>query len=203
MKSTRDKILNTLLKFPRSSINDLAKSVGINAISVRHHLTNLQAEALVSADEERHGVGRPRLVYYLTEKGLEHFPTHYLRLTNQLLSQVKQALPEKHIKQIFENIAKSLATNHSIPSVNASMQERLDLLKTMLVKEGFLVEWEEKDGQFFIHEISCPYYHIGQTHPEVCVVDQTLISTILSVPVHRINCVLNGDDQCTFVIKPT
>jgi predicted ArsR family transcriptional regulator len=202
MKSTREKILNNLLKFPRSSINDLAKSVGINAISVRHHLTNLQAEALVSAEEERHGVGRPRLVYYLTEKGLEHFPTHYLRLTNQILNQVKEALPEKSIKVIFENVAKSLASDHAIFPPNTPMHDRLDLLKTLLVKEGFLIEWEEKDGQYLIHEISCPYYHIGQSHPEVCVVDQTLISTMLSVPVHRIHCVLNGDDHCTFVVNP-
>ncbi len=201
MKSTREKILNNLLKFPRSSINDLAKSVGINAISVRHHLTNLQAEALVSAEEERHGVGRPRLVYYLTEKGLEHFPTHYLRLTNQILSQIKDALPEKNIKKIFENVAKSLASDHSMLPQNTPIQERLNLLKNILVKEGFLIEWEEKDGQFFIHEISCPYYHIGQSHPEVCVVDQTLISTMLSVPVTRIQCVLNGDDHCTFVVN--
>jgi DeoR family transcriptional regulator, suf operon transcriptional repressor len=202
MKSTREKILNNLLKFPRSSINDLAKSVGINAISVRHHLTNLQAEALVNSDEERHGVGRPRLVYFLTEKGLEHFPTHYLRLTNQLLSQIKESLPEKNIKQMFEKVARALAEDHSILPANTPINERLDLLKIILAKEGFLIEWEQKESEYQIHEISCPYYHIGQTHPEVCVVDQTLISTILSVPAQRINCVLNGDDHCTFIVKP-
>ena len=201
MKSTREKILNNLLKFPRSSINDLAKSVGINAISVRHHLTNLQAESLVNAEEERHGVGRPRLVYFLTEKGLEHFPTHYLRLTNQILNQIKEALPEKNIKEIFEKVAKTLAEDHTILPVNTPVSDRLDLLKTILAKEGFLIEWEEKDGEYHINEISCPYYHIGQTHPEVCVVDQTLISTMLSVPVKRISCVLDGDDCCTFVVK--
>ncbi|MBI9048425.1 MAG: winged helix-turn-helix transcriptional regulator [Anaerolineaceae bacterium] len=201
MKSTREKILNNLLKFPRSSINDLAKSVGINAISVRHHLTNLQAEALVNADEERHGVGRPRLVYFLTEKGLEHFPTHYLRLTNHLLNQVKDTLPEKNVKQIFEQIAKKLAEDHTPLPANSPIEERLDVLKNILTKEGFLIEWELKDGEYQINEISCPYYHIGQSHPEVCIVDQTLISTLLSIPVKRVNCVLNGDDHCTFIVK--
>ena len=201
MKSTREKILNNLLKFPRSSINELAKSVGINAISVRHHLTNLQAEGLVNAEEERHGVGRPRLVYFLTEKGLEHFPTHYLRLTNQLLSQVKESLPAKNVKQLFEQIAQNLAEEHTILPADAPLEKRLDLLKDILSKEGFLIDWELKDGEYQISEISCPYYHIGQSHPEVCIVDQKLISTMLSVPVKRVNCVLNGDDQCTFVVK--
>jgi len=70
MKSTRERILQSLLSHPNSTINDLAEAVGISPISVRHHLTSLQAENLVAAEEERHGVGRPRLVYILTEKGL-------------------------------------------------------------------------------------------------------------------------------------
>ena len=48
MNSTRDRILQTLLRQPRTTINELAEAVGINPISVRHHLTNLQVEGLVS-----------------------------------------------------------------------------------------------------------------------------------------------------------
>ena len=85
MKSTRERVLQTLSSHPRSTIIEIAKEVGINAISVRHHLTSLQASSLVASEEERHGVGRPRMVYFLTENGLEHFPTGYLRLTNNIL----------------------------------------------------------------------------------------------------------------------
>ncbi|MEW6403423.1 MAG: winged helix-turn-helix transcriptional regulator, partial [Chloroflexota bacterium] len=42
MNSTREKILKTLLRKPHSTINEMAEVVGINPISVRHHLTNLQ-----------------------------------------------------------------------------------------------------------------------------------------------------------------
>ena len=80
MKSTREKILRTLLAFPGSTINDLAEAVGINGISIRHHLTSLEADDLVVSSEERHGVGRPRLVYSLTDAGIEEFPSSYLRL---------------------------------------------------------------------------------------------------------------------------
>src|SRR4051812_22477453 len=109
MKSTRDRILQTLLRRPRSTINELAEAVGINPISVRHHLTNLQVEGLVTAEEERHGVGRPRLVYFLTEDGLEKFPTRYLRLTNRLLAQMKEKLPQPMIGELFKEVATQLA----------------------------------------------------------------------------------------------
>ena len=201
MKSTRDKILQTLLKKPRSTINDLADVVGINPISVRHHLTNLQMEGLVEAKEERHGVGRPRLVYVLTDEGMEHFPTRYLRLTTRLLAQMKESMPAPMVSKLFGQIAEDLANEYARDVKGLSMEERLDLVKDLLAQEGFTVEWEKKGSQYQIHEIACPYYQIGVAHPEVCVVDQTLISKMLALPANKVQCVLDGSTHCTYVVQ--
>lgn len=200
MKSTRERILQTLLGNPRATISDLADAVGINAISVRHHLTSLQAEGLVAAEEERHGVGRPRLVYVLTEQGLERFPTRYLRLTNRLLDQLKESLPAPVVNKIFTEIAVDMASSVKREARSMNIEERLDLIQRLLAEEGFSVQWEKQGTQYHINEISCPYYHVGQSHPEVCTVDQTLISTVLEIPAEKIHCVLRGDTHCTYVI---
>jgi predicted ArsR family transcriptional regulator len=200
MKSTRDRILQTLVSEPRSTITDLAEAVGINAISVRHHLSSLEAEGLISADEERHGVGRPRLIYFLTEKGLERFPTHYFRLTNRLLDQIKDSLPEQTVQKLFVQMANDLASKYVSRTQNMNTEQKLDLIKEVLSQEGFVIEWEKTGDHYQIHEVTCPYYHIGQSHPEVCAVDQTLISTMLSIPAEKINCVLHGDALCTYLI---
>jgi predicted ArsR family transcriptional regulator len=200
MKSTRDRILQTLLREPRRTINELAAAVGINPISVRHHLTNLQMEGLVVAEEERHGVGRPRLVYYLTEDGMEKFPTRYLRLTTRLLQQMKETMPGPVVSKLFSQIAEGLADDYAEQIQGLGMEERLDFVKDMLAEEGFTVEWEKKDGQYQIHEISCPYYQIGLSHPEVCTVDQTLISKMLALPAEKVQCILTGASRCTYVV---
>jgi DeoR family suf operon transcriptional repressor len=202
MKSTRDKILQTLLQHPRSTIITLAEAVGINPISVRHHLTNLQMEGLVEGQEERHGVGRPRLVYVLTDEGMERFPTRYMQLTTRLLSQMKDTMPGPVVANLFNQMAEDLASKYSSDVQSLSMEERLNLVKNILAHEGFNVQWEKKDGQYEIHEISCPYYQIGIAHPEVCTVDQTLISKMLALPANKVQCVLSGASQCTYVIKP-
>jgi predicted ArsR family transcriptional regulator len=201
MKSTRDRILQTLLRQPRTTINQLAAAVGINPISVRHHLTNLQVEGLVSAEEERHGVGRPRLVYFLTEAGMERFPTRYLRLTTRLLAQMKESMPGPIVGKLFSEMADGLAQEYADQMKGLSMEERLDLAKTLLTEEGFTVEWEKDGEQYRIHEITCPYLQIGQSHPEVCTVDQTLISKILAVPAEKVQCILSGDAHCTYVVQ--
>jgi predicted ArsR family transcriptional regulator len=201
MKSTREKILQTLLRAPRSTINELAEAVGINPISVRHHLTNLQMEGLVEAEEERHGVGRPRLVYLLTEDGLERFPTRYLRLTTRLLTQMKEKLPGAMVGELFKEVATGLADEHEEALKGLGVEDRLDLVKTLLAEEGFMVEWEKKNDEYHIHEITCPYLQVGQQHPEVCAVDETLISRMLSVPANKIQCILSGASHCTYVVK--
>jgi predicted ArsR family transcriptional regulator len=201
MKSTRDRILQTLLRRPRTTINMLAESVGINPISVRHHLTNLQVEGLVNAEEERHGVGRPRLVYFLTEDGMERFPTRYLRLTSRLLDQLKESMPEPVVSKLFLQMAEDMAGDYAEQMKDLSMEERLDLMKTLLSEEGFSVEWEREGTKYNIHEITCPYLQIGQSHPEVCTVDQTLISRMLAVPAEKVQCVLTGDTHCTYVVQ--
>jgi DeoR family suf operon transcriptional repressor len=85
---------------------------------------------------------------------------------------------------------------------NLSMEERLDFVQALMAREGFTVEWEKKGSDYQIHEISCPYYQIGIAHPEVCTVDQTLISKMLALPVNKIQCILNGAAHCTYVIHP-
>lgn len=202
MKSTKDRILQTLLRKPRITINDIAEAVGINAISVRHHLSNLEKEGLIAAEEERHGVGRPRLVYSLTEEGMERFPTKYLRLTTRLLAQLKETMPGPVVTQLFNQVAEDLANQYAADIKGLSMEERLDFVKELLAQEGFTVEWELKDGQYQIHEISCPYYQIGVSHPEVCTMDQTLISKMLAVPASKVQCILSGGSHCTYVVQP-
>jgi DeoR family transcriptional regulator, suf operon transcriptional repressor len=200
MKSTRDRILQRLLAHPFSSINDLAQAVGINAISVRHHLTSLQADGLVAAQEERHGVGRPRLVYFLTDGGRERFPTRYLELTNRIINQLKDRFPEHTVHDIFNEIALEL-TEEKVSKLNGiPMEEKLDQLQQFLLDEGFSMHWEKKGDAYFIHQVSCPYYHVTQKHPEVCQLGRSIINQFLSLPVEKITCISQGNAHCTFQI---
>jgi len=200
MKSTRDRILQTLLNHPRSTIVDLAEAVGINGISVRHHLNALLAEGLIIFEEVRHGVGRPRQVFSVSEKGQERFPTRYLRLTTRLLDQLKENLPAPLVNNLFTQIASDMAADSAEKVKSLSVEQKLDVIKDLLAEEGFSVEWEQRGDEYHIYEVTCPYFHIGQSHPEVCTVDQSIISTVLSIPAEKVTCLLRGDANCTYVI---
>jgi DeoR family transcriptional regulator, suf operon transcriptional repressor len=202
-KSTRERVLQTLLLRERCTINELAIAVDINPISVRHHITKLQADGLVGSAEEHHGVGRPRRLYFLTDEGRERFPTRYLRLTLRLLDQLKGTLPQPMVSRLFSQMAENLAADYEGELVGLPIEERLNIVTHLLSSEGFTVDWVRQGDTYQIRESNCPYYHIGQNHPEVCSVDQTLISTVLSVPAEKIKCMLQGDSNCTYMVPVT
>ena len=158
-------------------------------------------EGLIEAEEVRHGVGRPRLAYSLTQDGMERFPTKYLRLTTRLLAQMKETMPAPVVANLFNQIAEDLASEYASQIQGLRMEERLEFVKELLAQEGFTVEWEKKGGEYQIHEISCPYYQIGIAHPEVCTVDQTLISKMLALPANKVQCILDGGSHCTYVVQ--
>jgi DeoR family suf operon transcriptional repressor len=202
MSSTREIVLRMILTKQRCTLNELAEGVGISPISMRHHISRLEAEGLVTADEERHGVGRPRMVYTLTESGRERFPTRYVSLTLRLLEQLKETMPAAIVNNLFTQMAKDLVGDlgSQIDLQNAPIEERLNNMQRVLATEGFTINWERQGDQYLIREVNCPYFHVGQSHPEVCAVDQTLISAALAVPAEKVKCILNGDSICTYVI---
>jgi DeoR family transcriptional regulator, suf operon transcriptional repressor len=201
MKSTREKVLEALSVHPRSTIVDVAKYVGINAISVRHHLTHLQADGLVSADEERHGIGRPHLVYLLTENGMEHFPTSYIRLTGNLLDHLKHSLNQEKLNEIFKSMAENLSSEYKVDLDHLNMEQKLELLTQVMAKEGFDIQWQRNGDHYEIREISCPFYQVGKRHPEVCLFDRSLIANILSIPIEKIQTQHMTNSLCSFVIN--
>lgn len=202
MSETREYILRLLLERQRCSINEIAEAVGINPISVRHHINKLEAEGLIAWEDQRHGIGRPRRVYYLTEAGLEKFPSRYVQLTVRLLKQLKTTLPHEVVARLFRNMAQELATQmaEGVDLEKMDTSQRLDLITHLLEREGFTVEWEEEEDRFILREKTCPYYRVGQEHPEICLVDETLIASVLDMPVKKVACILDGDQMCTYSI---
>lgn len=201
--NTRSRVLRSLLLNQKRTVNELAESVDINPISVRHHVNKLEAEGLIESEEERHGVGRPRLIYSLTNKGMEQFPQRYLQLTLRLLEQLKTNLPPDVLDGLFKEVAEGIADDltQNINLEDLEMSERLKLLENALTAEGFMVNVEEDDGSFYIVEASCPYHHVGEDYPEICVVDQELIAHFASTTPKRVECILDGDKQCKYVIR--
>ncbi len=182
-------------------MNDLAEAAEVSPVSVRHHISALQAKDLVVAEEVKHGVGRPYHVFSLTEKGFELYPGRYFKLTNRLLDEIKDHVSEDLVTELFTGVANAMAIQYASQLQGLSLQERLPRLMEMLGEEGFDADYEWRGDEVIIRELGCPYVQIGRAHPEVCAVDTHFIATALGLPTERVNCLLDGDTHCTFLLK--
>ncbi len=199
--STRDLILRTLRINLKCTVKDLAQAADVTPVSVRHHLSNLQADGMVRVEEKRHGVGRPKHLFSLTDKALELFPTRYYKLANRILEEMKESLPPSVVSDIFAKIASSMTESLEEKLNGLPLDLRLETLQELLQEEGFEIVIEKKGDQIIIHELCCPYYRVGLFHPEICVIDQELLSRSLDVPVEQVSSVLDGDPHCIFCIQ--
>lgn len=198
MKNTRDSILKQLASSGQATVNQLAEQVGVNPITVRHHLTNLSNENLVQSTEQRHGVGRPRLLYRLTEEGQQRFPANYKRLTESLLLSIKNLYGKQASIELLELVGKEMADYYKSVLKGSSLEEYINKFSQLMAGEGFQIQWELKGSRIYIHNASCPYHHLNSSHPEICHLDHSLFSCLLDPELRFEGCIMEGKPECTY-----
>lgn len=200
-QDTRDQIIRVLKTKGRATVLGLADQVNVSAVTVRHHLSGLQADGLVEATLERGTVGRPRHVYHLTDAGEELFPRQYLSLSRRLLDRINSSLSPDLISRLFEEMARQIVSEHAHELGQKPPAERMDVLADILESEGFMVTWEDRDDEYWVIEHNCPYRNLAHDFPAVCQLDKTLIASILEAPAEKIRCQVEGAADCAFRIR--
>lgn len=203
MQATRQQIIEFLKEKGPATVEELAATVNLTPMAVRHHLNVLQAENLIlsSAIRRQSGPGRPSQVYQLTKAADELFPVDYYGLTDYLLAELTDQLGRDGLRQIFNNIAQRLANEAPPPRDNQTFEERLDEVIAFLSAKGFVVDWESRDNNYMIHAYSCPYRQVAKNHAEVCLLDKQIISSMLATTPARVACLATDDDHCTYRIS--
>lgn len=199
-QSTRDVILHTLKRQHQASIEELAEVVDVSPVTVRHHLNGLQAEGLLEVESVRRKVGRPYYVYSLSDQGHELFPQKYFSLTNRLLDELKNHVPDEMINEVFTGLVQTIVDEREGEFESLGFEEKLNYVVELLAEEGFLARWEKTEDGYQIIEYSCPYISVGQKHAEICILDKELMISVLGSPVQQQSCMLHGDECCHFTV---
>lgn len=179
MKNTRELILKTLAVTRQATINKLAAQLEFNPITVRNHLQLLEEEGLIKTSERRHGVGRPHMVYQLTNKGQQDVISNYRSLSESLLSKIEQRYGSEGLSEILETVGRELAQQQNL-APDASLSAWMDNFCDLMAEQGYQIDWEMKEDRVYIHNASCPYHPLKQTHPEICSMDRSLFSHLLA-----------------------
>lgn len=202
MQSTRQQILEYLQRHGRGTVKELGGLLGLTSTGIRQHLTVLERDGLVDAREERGRVGRPTLVYSMTEKADGLFPKTYDVLANLILEEIRSTDGNERLQQLLQRVAHRLASPHTGRVQNRPLPDRIKETVRIMEEQGCLVDWSEGDGGFLINEYTCPFPRTAERDRAVCALHVEFIRTLAASDTRLVRSLLRGERSCTYRVRP-
>lgn len=198
MQRSRWQILEILKRKNKATLDELAKELGLVPVTVRAHLSVLQREDLVAAEEVRGKVGRPFYVYYLSEEAERLFPKRYHSLASLILESLEASDGKAKLEHLFQRISDSLVETYKDRANGKSLEARVIEAVRILNQDGAMAEWEKTEEGFSVWEHNCPFFLVAQRHPGVCSIDQLFLTKFLKAEVEAIHRIIDGHPRCAY-----
>lgn len=198
MQKTRRQILDILKREGTATLEALARGIGLSPVTIRAHLSVLERNNLILADEVRGRVGRPHFVYSLTDGAESHFPAVYDAVAHRFLEAIKAIAEPDQMDRLLTQVAERWAAEKAGRLIGKGLEERVVEVVRIRTEEGAMAEWERLEGGYVIRQHHCAASRLSHLHPEVCLAELEYIRRMLGVSVHRESWARNGDRQCVY-----
>ncbi len=203
MQATRQQIIDYLRRHGRATVKELDTHLGLTSTGVRQHLTVLEREELVESQEERGHVGRPALVYRLTERGDALYPKTYDQLANILLEEVREVAGGQALQTLLHRTATRFAEPYRARLEGRSLAERVEEASKIIQDRGSLNEAVQDGDGWLIKQYTCPFPRVAEENSCVCALDVEFVRQLVGADARLSTSLLRGDDCCTYRIRQT
>jgi len=204
MEKTPEKILKHLKMKGPQTVSAMAKNFDMTNEGMRLHVLKLEESGLVTSESQTKGVGRPILLYRVSEEGNKRFSDNHAPLAVQLMESVQELLGTEFLDLMLETKRKNDFERYQKALAEAlDEEEKLSIFTEMRSSEGYMAELErDKDGWVFI-ENHCPICTAASYCDGFCKLEIENIRTLLGekLNVEREDHVVRGDRRCTYRIK--
>jgi len=201
VQRTRHSILEFIKQRGRATLEDLAQETGLAPMTVRGHLSVLERDGLISYEEERGRVGRPRFVYALTDRGNDLFPKAYHLLCNRILDALRDT--DGVITPLATQIAEHWAEEHRHRVRGRCLDEQVEALAEIRTDEGAMASAEKTPEGYVLCQKHCPASCVASRHPDViCAAEIGFMRLLLNASVERVTWIQSGDATCSYRIRP-
>lgn len=205
MQPVRRRIAEILKEQGTATVAQLADQLGMAQVSVRHHLDILVGEDLIELVGviRRNGAGRPSQVYALTPNATRLFPQRHDALANHMLAELKATLPSSTVQEILQHMAEKTAQEAPQELPGQPIEDRLEQVSDFLTQQGYSARWEKCGGHYELYTCNCPYAGVAEDHPELCLMDETMMKRLLPTVTRLQSRPGDGTPHCTYVVNST
>jgi predicted ArsR family transcriptional regulator len=198
------RVLYALKSTGPQSADALARRLKVTVVAARQQLGRLLDKGLVSFEDHREGVGRPRRTWSLSEAGNARFPDSHATLTVDLIQAIGAAFgPEALDRVIAERERATRRTYAERVRPGRSLAERAKLLAEQRAEEGYMAEVKRQpDGSLLLIENHCPICVAAKACQGLCRSELSLFRDVLGpdAKVEREEHILAGARRCAYRI---
>lgn len=210
--STRGEILALLKRNGGHTVSQLAAALKLAPITVRQHLTRLERDGLLVAEQQAGASGRPHYVFRLTAKAhAAAFPRRSDRLVELLIREIgfldsgelAGLAPPERACLILQRLAERLADEYALLLEGWSLQERVVFVVEVMHADGGLAEWEKTPQGYEVRDFNCLFRRLLESEGEglVCEWHRAFLSHMLGAEA-RVSPWPDAMGQCChFVIE--
>jgi predicted ArsR family transcriptional regulator len=197
LASTRGQIL-ALLRMENRTVNELAATLGLTGNAIRAHLLGLERDGLVQQHGIRRGTRKPHVAYGLSDEAEQIFPKAYGLLLNHLVKVLSKRLRPFALRGTMRDVGAALARDYLHGLKGRSRRDRVKIALDLLHDLGGSAKFDERGGkQFILGRNGCPLAAITASHPEGCLIVESMLSKIIGGHVRKC-CDYGEIPRCCF-----
>ena len=212
--SAQQAVLIVLRRIGPASPDALAAELAITRSAALARLRTLEAMGLVVRGVERHGVGRPRHRYDLTDAAQASLPSNYAGLATGLLDALKAVADPPLVSAVFAERRRRQAQLIRERFIErglaaAPLPDRVRELAVIQDEQGYLCECSAATetagpdaGAMRMRQANCAILEVARDHPAACASELELFREVLGAPVSREAHIVAGDRTCTYRVEP-
>ncbi len=203
MPSARRAILKSLKMRGDARAEELAADLGVTVSAMRQHLAGLSSDGLVAHKELRDGRGRPRHIYFVTDRGDAMFPRNYPDVANELLGYIDDSDHEL-VEKAFRRRRDRRIRQANVRLAGKPFEERVAELARILDEDGYLATVEDAgEGGYRIVEHNCAILGIAERYGQACSSEIEFIRSVLpDAEVNRVSHIVSGQRHCAYLVTP-
>jgi predicted ArsR family transcriptional regulator len=199
----KKKLLYYLKIMQQAGLEELANVMKISRMAVHKHLALLQQRGLVEGIETRGHVGRPRMVYQLTNQSKTIFPKSYSAIASHALDFIERNMGKEAVEKVLRERQSELFDQYYTRLKDLDFDKKVKELARIRDEEGYIAESKKlkSDGKHILLEYNCPIIHIAEKHWEACSTETELFEKLLEAKIETTHRAAKGDLICKFAIK--
>ncbi len=197
-ESPDSELLQLLRATGPMGVEEMSREAAVTPTAVRQRLVRLLANGLVEREPVRHGRGRPRHRYHLTQKGLRQTGSNFADLALALWREVTAIEDYEVRRTVLRRVVKALAESYVRQIEGSDTTEKMQSLAAILQERRIPVSVNQTNELPILTAHACPYPELAEKDRTICALERVLFSELLGRDLELTRCRLDGGGCCQF-----